>query len=140
MKAVWLILAVVLALVEAATVQFVSIWFVCGAVCAMFSAFFTDNLIIQLIVFVLSAIVFLLVFRKTAIKGLKSKIPTNSDSFIGKSAILKESVDNDLDMGTLVINGVIWTARSENGERIEAGTKVKIVKIEGIKLIVRKED
>lgn len=140
LEALWLILAVVLAVIEAATVQLVSIWFACGAVCAMLAAFFTDSVIIQSAVFVLSSVVFLLVSRKFVKKVLKNKVATNSDSLIGQSAIIRETVDNDLGTGALRIGDVVWTARSENGERIEEGTKVKIVEIQGVKLIVRKED
>lgn len=71
---------------------------------------------------------------------LKNKVATNSDSLIGQSAIIRETVDNDLGTGSLRIGDVVWTVRSENGEHIEEGTKVKIVEIQGVKLIVRKED
>ncbi len=140
MEALWLILAVVLAVIEAATVQLVSVWFACGAVCAFLAAFVTDSLPVQAAVFVISSVLFLVISRKFVKKALKNKVATNSDSLIGQSAVLTETVDNDLGTGTLKKGGIVWTARSENGERIEEGTKVKIVKIEGVKLIVRKED
>lgn len=140
LEAVWLILAIVLSLIEAATVQLVSIWFACGAVCAMLTAFITDSLLIQATVFVISSALFLVVSRKYVERTLKNKLATNSDSLIGRSAILKESVDNDRCTGAIRINDVVWTARSENGEHIGEGERVKIVKIEGVKLIVRKED
>ena len=140
LEALWLILAVVLAVIEAATVQLVSVWFACGAVCAFLAAFVTDSLPVQAAVFVISSVLFLVISRKFVKKALKNKVATNSDSLIGQSAVLTETVDNDLGTGTLKKGGIVWTARSENGERIEEGTKVKIVKIEGVKLIVRKED
>ena len=35
------------------------------------------------------------------------------------------------------VNGVVWSARSENGTVIENGKNVQVVKIEGVKLIVK---
>lgn len=139
MKMIWLILAVILAVVEAATYQFVSIWFACGAVCAMVAAFFTQNPIIQLAVFAACSVIFLIVSRPLVKRFFANKICTNSDSLIGKTAVLTEAADNDSATGTLRISGIEWTARSEDGQRIEQGEKVVIVKIEGVKLIVRKE-
>ncbi len=140
MQAFWLIAAVIFAVAEAATVQFVSIWFACGAVSAMVAAFITDNLLIQVSVFVLSSALFLLCTRKVVKKLGKNKTNTNADSLIGKTAILLERADNDSATGTLKINGVTWSVKTADGECIEAGTKVKIEKIEGVKLIVRKDD
>lgn len=139
MKAIWLVAAVILAVAEAATYQFISIWFACGAVCAMIAAFFTQNAVIQLAVFTACSVIFLLVSRPMVKKLSVNKIHTNSDSLIGKTAVLTEAADNDRATGTLRISGVEWTARSEDGRRIEQGERVVIVKIEGVKLIVRKE-
>ena len=38
------------------------------------------------------------------------------------------------------IDGVEWTARSEDGSVIEKGAMVRIVKIEGVKVFVVKDD
>lgn len=140
MQAFWLIAAVIFAVAEAATVQFVSIWFACGSVCAMAAAFITDSMLIQVSVFVLSSAIFLLCTRKVVKKIGKNKTSTNADSLIGMTAVLTERADNDSATGTLKINGVTWSVKTLDGECIEAGTKVKIEKIEGVKLIVRKED
>lgn len=140
MQAFWLIAAVIFAVIEAATIQFVSIWFACGAVCAMAAAFITDSILIQVSVFVLSSALFLVCTRKVVKKLGAKKTNTNADSLIGKTAILTERADNDLATGALKINGVTWSVKTLGGECIEAGTKVKIEKIEGVKLIVRKED
>lgn len=139
MQALWLIAAVLLAVLEAATAQLVSIWFACGAVCSMISAYFTDNVLAQLTVFVLSSVVFLLISRIFVKRLDKNIISTNSDSLIGKTVITTEKVDNDRETGTAKINGVVWSVRSETGETIEAGTKVVIKKINGVRLIVGKE-
>ncbi len=138
MKEIWLILTVALAVLEAATVQLVSLWFACGALCAMAASFFTDSIMAQSIVFVVCSVLFLLIARRYVKRLTENKTATNTDMLIGKTAILKEATD-DMVTGTLSVNGLIWTALSEGG-RIEAGERVRIVKIDGVKLIVRKED
>ena len=38
----------------------------------------------------------------------------------------------------MVIRGVTWTARSEDGSAIPAGTMVKVLRIEGVKVFVER--
>ena len=52
MAYVWIALAIVMVLVEIATVQLVSVWFMVGALCAALTTLFTDSIVIQLAVFV----------------------------------------------------------------------------------------
>ena len=49
----WLIILVVLALAEAATINLVSIWFAAGALTALLVSLFCQNFWIQLVVFLL---------------------------------------------------------------------------------------
>ena len=50
---VWLVIAVVLGIFEAATVALVSIWFAIGAVAAMVPAYFNAPFWVQILVFIL---------------------------------------------------------------------------------------
>ena len=63
-------------------------------------------------------------------------VPTNTDSLIGTVAILSSAVDNLKGEGEVVLGGVEWSARSTNGELIEAGTTVRVDKIEGVRAYV----
>lgn len=138
MEGLWLLAAVILAVIEAATVQFVSLWFACGAVCAFIAAFFTKSIAVQLVVFVVTSVLFLVFAGRYVRRLTKNKTATNADSLIGKTAILTETADNERATGELKINGLTWMARPESGV-IEAGERVEIVRIDGVKLIVRKE-
>lgn len=138
MEVMWLIVAVALAVLEAATVQLVSLWFACGALCAMVASFFTDSITLQSIVFIVCSVLFLLIARKYVKRLTENKTATNTDMLIGKTAILKEATD-EMVTGSLSVNGLTWTALSEGG-RLEAGEKVKIIRIDGVKLIVRREE
>lgn len=52
MPFVWIGIAVVMAVGEAATNQLVSIWFVVGALCAAVSSLITSSVLVQVIVFI----------------------------------------------------------------------------------------
>ena len=137
MTIVWLVLAVVMAVVEAITVQLVSIWFVAGAVAACITSLITDNIIIQVIVFIVVTAVALIVTRPI-VKRMKEKKPepTNADRYIGKTAVVVQPIDNEKAQGMVLVDNQKWTARSADGAPIPEGTKVTVAAIEGVKLIV----
>ena len=72
MTIIWLVLAVVMAVVEGMTVQLVSIWFCIGAVAACITSLFTDSILIQGVVFVVVSAIALLVTRPL-VKRLKRR-------------------------------------------------------------------
>ena len=134
----WLIFAIVMAVLEAATVQLVSIWFAIGGTAACITSLVTDNIIIQAAVFVVVTAAALAVTRPLA-KKLKSKKaePTNSDRYIGKTGIVITAIDNDAAQGMVRVDNEKWTARSGSGEKIPEGASVTVTAIEGVKLIVK---
>ena len=139
-----LVLAIVFAAVELATVGLVSIWFAAGAFAALLVAVLHGNLILQVIVFLAVSIVLLVSTRSWAKKYLNSKIQkTNVDSVIGEKTRLTERVSNLDQTGKAVVLGQEWTARAAHGnEIIEQGELVEVVAVSGVKLIVKrfKED
>ena len=50
---IWLLVAVILGIIEISTTNLVSIWFVISSLLAMVSSLFTDNILIQITIFVL---------------------------------------------------------------------------------------
>lgn len=136
---VWLALLVLFIITEVATVQLTTIWFAGGALIAMLlSAFGVKSIVIQVIAFLAVSIILLLATRPLVKKYINKKSqPTNADRCIGEKAVVTEEINNLLGKGTAKINGVEWTARSENDENIELGTTVTVVKIDGVKLIVK---
>ena len=133
----WIVLAVVLALIEAFTLGLVTIWFAGGAVIAAISALFTDKVWIQVAVFVVASAT-LLYFTRPILVG-KFKIgteKTNIDAIIGKEAIVTRTIE-PFKTGEAKISGQYWSAVSaENRSVIENGTRVTVKSIEGVKLIV----
>lgn len=134
----WFILFLVALVVEFSTAGLVSIWFAFGALCTMGIAVLTENVFIQIAAFIVISVV-TLILTKPLIKKFKAfdVQPTNSDRVIGKIAdVTKDITPNNF--GEVKIFGEYWTAISE--DKIKAGTKVRVKAIEGVKLIVEKEE
>ncbi|MDO5394108.1 MAG: NfeD family protein [Mycoplasmatota bacterium] len=137
MTTIWLIAFLGLLLVEFLTVGLVSIWFAFGALAALITTFITESVLVQVLVFVVISIIALLVTRplmkKFKVNGFE---PTNTDRVIGKVAEVTKEIKPNV-YGEVVIFGTEWMAASE--EKIAVGEKVVVEKIEGAKLIVRRE-
>lgn len=139
----WTILVIALICLEAATVQFVSIWFAGGAFAALIAAMSGAGIWLQTVIFVIISAL-LLIFTRKLIRKLKAKEPlkTNTDALIGQNGTVLELISNINSSGSVKVGAMVWSARSENGEDIPAGTTVTVKKIDGVKLIVdiKKED
>lgn len=133
----WLVLVIVLSFVEIATVSLVSIWFVASGIVAMILSFFIEDIAIITTVFILLGI-FLLVLSRPIVNKLRSKDneKTNLDRIIGESAIVTEDIKKN-EVGEVKVDGKRWSAISK--EKCLKGDRVKILKIDGVKLIVEKE-
>ncbi len=135
----WIALTVVLVVVEALTVQLVTIWFAAGSLSAVIAALAGADTLWQCIIFAAVSLISLLLSRPYVKKVIEKKaVPTNADRCIGKEAMVIETIDNRAGHGQIKIGGEIWTARSEDGSVIEEGEIVLIKKIEGVKVIVEK--
>jgi len=139
MAYLWLAAALVLAVLEAMTTNLVSIWFVGGAIAAFLTALFDGSLLAQLIVFTVVTAALLAAMRPLLRKHMivKNPIRTNASRIIGMEAIVTEPIDNLRSSGAVRVDGVEWTARSQSGAAIDAGTRVKILRIEGVKVFVQ---
>ena len=134
---VWLIVFIVLTAIEMATFQLVTIWFAVGAVAAFITSLFSTSLEIQLIVFLAVSMLLLILVRPIAGRFLQTKtVKTNVDSLIGDYTA---RIHNQEGFGKAVIRGQEWTAAAEkDDEIIEAGSRVVVTGIRGVKLIVAK--
>ncbi len=134
----WVIAAVVFGIIEGATVALVTIWFALGAVAAAVAAQLGLSLVAQAGTFVIVSALFLCVTRP-ALKKIAVKEPqkTNADRFIGEVGIVTEAIDGINSSGRVKVGGSVWSAVSENGGTIEKDEKVEVIRISGVKLVVR---
>lgn len=135
---VWIVLLIAFVIIEAATIQLVTVWFAVGSFAAIITSFFTQSILVQVIVFAAVSVIALAATRPFVKKLTKTpKHATNADAYINKEGLVIEDIDNINASGTVKVNGSVWTARSySESVTIPAGTLIKVIKIEGVKLIV----
>lgn len=133
----WLAIIIVAAVVEAATTQLVSIWFVIGGVSALIANLCGAPLWLQWVIFAGVSTLALLATRPLVRRLLSFKrVDTNADRYIGATGIVTVQISNTLGKGQVTVKGSVWTARSADGSEIPEGCPVLIQSIEGVKLIV----
>lgn len=133
----WLIVAIVLSIIELGTISLVSVWFIASALISLLLALFGFSLYIQIVNFVILGIILLIFTRKPLLKYLnKTKQKTNADRILDMTGVVTEEIDID-QPGEVKVDGKKWTAMAK--EKIAKGKKVKILKIEGVKLLVEEE-
>lgn len=137
---IWILVAVIFAIVEAMTLSIITIWFSVGALAAAFVAQFVNNIGIQTGVFLATSILLLYFTRPIAEKYLKiGKKKTNMESLIGEKAIITEPVYPN-HTGQAKVRGQAWTCEGINREEhFENGEEVIIERIEGVRLLIKRK-
>lgn len=134
----WLILTLVMVIIELATVSLTTIWFAIGSAVAALSVAFTHDFGIQTIIFLTVSLLLLIFTRPVAKRKFNSKtVKTNVDSIIGSLCLVTEEINNIEETGAVKLNGMDWSARSTEEEKIiEPGTTVKVESVKGVHLYV----
>lgn len=140
MIAVWLVVSAALIVAEIISLGLTTIWFAIGALAAAFVAFLGAGISVQLIAFAVISVVFLVFTAPVARKHFMGQPEkTNIEGLVGMIGVVTDTIDNLKSEGTVSLNGLEWSARSENGESIEKDCRVSVVSISGVKLIVKRE-
>lgn len=136
----WLASIIIFLILEAATYQFICIWFAGGSLGALIASMFGASLSLQITAF-FAVSVLLLVLTRPAVKKLTANkgIKTNIEEVPGKTALVTEKIDNTIGTGKAKLDGMEWTARSVDGDVIEKGKKVTVESVSGVKLMVKGE-
>ncbi|WP_130870420.1 NfeD family protein [Intestinimonas massiliensis (ex Afouda et al. 2020)] len=133
----WLVALIALVVLEAATVGLVSLWFALGSLAALITSFFIHNIWVQFGVFLVVSLVSLLVIRPLARRYVTPKqVATNADRAVGAEGVVTQAIDNLKATGQVSVKGAVWTARTEDETVVPVGATVKVLRIEGVKLIV----
>ncbi len=133
----WMIAFVVFLVVELATLTaLVSIWIAVGALAAMFFAIGGFSFAVQLVAFIVTSVILLIITRPLARKLQSKKQGTNYELDVGKTALVIESINNELSEGRVKLDGTDWAARSVDNSLIEKGEIVTVDEVDGSKLIV----
>ena len=136
---IWAVLLAAFIVIEAVTMQLTSIWFAAGALASLIAAFLGGEVWLQVLCFIVITALTLLLTRPIIVKKIKPHtIATNADRHIGTVCIVDDPIDTLKNEGSVKLQGIEWSARSAGGEKIESGATVKVLRIEGVKLIVER--
>ena len=137
---IWLIILAVLVDIEIITLGLTTIWFAGGALAALVVSLLGGPVWLQILLFLAVSVVLLVFTRPLAVRYMnKNQQKTNVDSIPGKTGVVVETIDNLKAEGQVMLDGMVWTAKSESGDTIEEGKVVKVLAVEGVKLIVEVE-
>ncbi len=136
----WLVLAVVLATIEANTANLTTIWFAISALIVSVLSAFGIGTLAQLLIFMIISVALLVLTRSFVKKVLSKKTtPTNADRIILESGIVTEAIDPIQNTGQIKVLGQYWSAKSQNGELIEVDSRITVLSLEGVRAVVQKE-
>lgn len=135
---IWIGFFILSVIVEVNTMNLIAIWFMPGTLIAIVLALLSVPVWIQVLVWLLiTVIVFAATWRLSKRLRHPKPQPTNADRVIGQTAIVTETVSDRTQTGQARVMGQIWSARTDETEtEIPAGTEVRVLRIEGVKLIV----
>ncbi len=135
MTIVWLVIVIALAVIEVMTVNLVTVWFVASGIVALIAAYLGASTIIQLAIFVILGVLLLLLTKKPLEKLLNktNKHKTNLDRIFEMEGIVTEEIKKG-STGEVKVDGKRWTAIAD--KTIKKDSTVKILKIDGVKLVV----
>lgn len=130
----WGVFSIFLILIEIATVNLVSIWFIPGAILATIMAYLKISLWLQVTVFIITSIIMIPIFKNAYKKYKEQHINENLNSMIGKKALVVKGLSEI--PGKVIINDVYWSAISIDGSCIPEDSIVIVENIEGNTLTV----
>ena len=133
--ALWSVLAVGFLVLEGCTVAMVSLWFAIGAAAALVLSLLGAALWLQLLAFLAVSGVLLALLRPMMRKYVKST-KTNVDSVPGTEGLVTEDIDNVAYRGQVKLGAMTWSARSSSGAPIAAGSRIRVDRVEGVKVFV----
>ena len=137
-EVIWFIIGLVLLLLELVMPGFVIFFFGVGAwITALLCLFTNPSINVQVVVFALSSVAALLIFRRMIqnkfIYSKNDKSEAVEDEFTGKEAVAVDDFGPDK-KGKVEFKGTSWKAESESD--IKAGQTVVITGKDSFKLIV----
>lgn len=134
----WIGFFVLSVIAELITMNLIAIWFMPGTIIAIVLALFSIPVWIQVLVWFCTTIIVFLATGGITRRFLNRRAEaTNADRVVGKEAIVTETISDREQTGQAKVLGQIWSARCTDPDAvIDVGTQVRVVRIEGVKIIV----
>ncbi len=135
---IWLVAAVLLAILEVVSLDFVLIMLAAGALAGAGAATLGAPIIVQVGAAAVVSVLGIAAVRPIALRHLKSgpSALTGVDALIGQKVVVLEDVTPN--SGRVKLNGEIWSAQLEEGwEPLPTDTPGTVVAIRGATAIIR---
>ncbi len=138
MPFIWIGVAIVFGIIEGATMGLVTIWFTAGAAVAAIAAALDTSILVQVILFIAVSLVLLIFTRPLLKQKLRvGKEKNNVDQYVGAKGVVLEDI-KPFSQGRIRLKSLEWAAVGDKPELgIKKGKEVKVVRIEGVKAIVK---
>ena len=131
---IWVIISIICLILELSSGDFFILCFAIGSAVAAIVAAFVPSVTVQIITFAVVSALSLLLVRPALIKKLhkphKERL-SNAEAMIGREGRVTENIEEG-GYGRVAVDGDDWKAKSADGSAINAGTRVRITKMESI--------
>jgi membrane protein implicated in regulation of membrane protease activity len=137
---IWIGVALVAAVAEVASLDFVLVMFAGGALASALAAGVGAGVEIQVLIFAVFSTILLLLARPPLLRWSRSAkgTATGVAALIGQQATVLEEVSGS--GGRVKLAGEVWSARSAGGGRVfPGGASVTVVRIEGATAVIDAE-
>jgi len=136
---IWVALILIMIVAEVITIGFFPITLAVGGLIALLVSFITDVIWIQVVIFLISSIVFFMFLKPLVEKLFPTKEGTKTavDRLTNQEGIVIKEIDNQKNTGQVRVSGEIWSARSKDGNNIKEDTKIEVLQVDGVKAIVK---
>lgn len=135
----WIIVAAVVIAIDMVTSNFLFAWFAVGAFVAMIADLLGVTFGVQVVLFLVVNLITVSVgylWAKRKFKEGVKRTPLMEENYIGRVMKAEEDI---VDRAKIKVDGIYWTVQNL-GEVIKKDESFKITGIEGIKLIIKKEE
>jgi membrane protein implicated in regulation of membrane protease activity len=136
---IWLIVAAIFGVGEIVTLGFFLAPFAGGALLAALVTALGAPGAVGWGVFIVVSVVLLLALRPIARSHRRQppRLRTGTAALVGRNVMVVERIANDEGVGSVRIDGEVWTARAyDEDEVIEAGKRVQVIEIRGATALV----
>jgi len=132
--AIWLVIVILLAIIEAGTVNLVSVWFIVSGIVSLLVSLVSDSFFLQFGIFVILGIILMILTRPMLNKMIQNKNEkTNLERIIGMEGIVTQKISKNK-IGEVKVDGKLWSAISD--KTINVDSIVKVNSMESVKLVV----
>lgn len=137
----WIGIALVLGILEMVSVALVLVMLAGGALAGALTAALGAPLELQVVVAAVVSVVLLATLRPWLLRHWRNRVPlteTNAIGYVGRPAqVVSPVTDTE---GRIKLGGVVWTARTAAGTRIEPGQDAVVVRIDGATALIAPPD